>query len=304
MLRAFTYHQPVTVQEACELLAYYEGDVRPYAGGTSLLTLMKQGLFHVENLVNLKRLADLRTIEVEGDGTLTIGALVTHRALELSPLIREYLPILSEVEHELANVRVRAAGTIGGSLAFAEAQSDPPTVLAALGAEVRLQSARGERWVSLDEFYVDYYETVTAPDEILTHVRIPAALPRGGAAYVKFCNRGRSDKPTVGVMVALVRSMPSGSTTAAETRSPARTGWETCIMLGAVGPTPIRAVQAEACLIAEGLTPAGLRAAAAAVAESAQPIDDLYGSAAYKRAMARVMARRALERAMQRAGLL
>ena len=149
---------------------------------------------------------------------------------------------------------------------------------------VRLLSSRGERWISLAEYYVDYYETAAEPDELLTHVRVPAAPSGSGMAYVKFCNRTRSDKPTVGSMVAMDAN--GGAS----------------VWLAAVGPTPIRALEAEACLRDQGCTDAGIEVAAAAAREAAEPIDDLYGSASYKRAMVEVMTRRAIIQAMQRAG--
>ncbi|HEX5500369.1 MAG TPA: FAD binding domain-containing protein, partial [Thermomicrobiales bacterium] len=135
MLAPFDYHRPQTLAETAALLRALGDAAAIYAGGTELLPLMKDGLIEASHLIDIKGIPGLSEIEWNGDhGGLRIGALATHRAIERSPLVREHLPALADLEANVANVRVRAAGTIGGNCCFAEPHSDPATLLVALDA--------------------------------------------------------------------------------------------------------------------------------------------------------------------------
>ena len=294
-MKPFEYHSPESVEEALDLLGRYGEDAKLYAGGTSLLFLMKEGLFSPEQVVNLKRIPGLDTLDVEsvnGEERVRIGAMTTHRTLELSDLLKEKIPIIPHIESDLANVRVRNVGTLGGSLAFAEPQSDPPSLLMALGAEVRVASLAGERTLGLDSLYVGYYETVLEPDEMITHVFIPC-LPEGvGCSYQKFCQRTASDKPTVCAAVRL--RLANGAVD------------DVRVVLGAVGPTPIRAQETEALIRGfrpeDAAFPAGLlEEAARTAAGEIDPQSDIYGSDWYKRDVAKVLLKRGLAEALSRA---
>ncbi|MGH7312560.1 MAG: FAD binding domain-containing protein, partial [Candidatus Rokuibacteriota bacterium] len=144
MLRPFTLHRPRTAAEACELLARLGDDAAPYAGGTELLLLMKEGLLRPRHLVDVKRIVGFDTIGDDG-ARLVIGATVTHRALERSALVKTRCPVMAEVARHVANVRVRNVGTVGGNLAFADPHSDLATLFLALDASVELTSPRGRR---------------------------------------------------------------------------------------------------------------------------------------------------------------
>src|SRR5262245_62230346 len=171
MLRPFTLHRPRTVEEACALLGQLGDDAAPYAGGTELLLLMKEGLLRPRHLVDVKRIPALDAID--GDGTrLVIGATVTHRAVERSPLVNARCPVMASVARHVANVRVRNVGTVGGNLAFADPHSDLATLFLVLDASVELVSPRGRRELSLDDFVRGPWETARRPDDLLACVRL------------------------------------------------------------------------------------------------------------------------------------
>ena len=290
MLRPFTLHRPETAEEACALLARLGEDAAPYAGGTELLLLMKLGLLRPPHLVDVKRIPGFGAL-TDG-GRLTIGATVTHRALEQSALVRARCPLVASVARHVANVRVRNVGTVGGNLAFADPHSDLATVFLALDATVELVSPRGRRELPLDEFVRGPWETARRPDELLTSVRL-APWPSGtAAAYVKF---GVHERPTLGVAVALrlEGAGSGGSARIAEAR----------VVVGCVSPRPGRMPAAESRLsgVAVDQVDEAAVAVAGAAAAGVDPADDLYGSADYKREMVSVFVRRALRVAAARA---
>lgn len=303
MLRPFTLHRPRAAEEACELLARLGEDAAPYAGGTELLLLMKEGLVRPRHLVDVKRIPGLETIAGAG-ARLVIGATTTHREVERSALVQTRCPILASVARHVANVRVRNVGTVGGNLAFADPHSDLATLLLTLDARVELISPRGRRALPLADFVRGPWETAREPDELLVAVSVSPWPAPAAAAYVKF---GVHERPTLGIAVALLiehggdggapaADLPSGSG-AAPRVADAR------IAVGCVNPRPARVPDAEArlrgCAIAdvESVTEAVGELAAA----SADASDDLYGSADYKREMVAVFARRALRAAGVRA---
>src|SRR3990170_2604123 len=164
-LRRFTIHQPKSVAEASQMLAEFGEKGRLYAGGTELLLAMKHDLLRYEHLVDVKTVPGLDKIEAQ-NSSLRIGSVATHRSIEKSPLVKERLPVMAEMTRHIANVRVRATGTLGGNIGFAEPHSDPATLLLALGAKATLQGQTGERSLAMNEIIVGAYETALAPDEI------------------------------------------------------------------------------------------------------------------------------------------
>jgi carbon-monoxide dehydrogenase medium subunit len=282
VLRPFTLHRPRTAEEACALLARLGEEAAVYAGGTELLLLMKEGLLRPRHLVDVKRIADLAAVGAD-EGHLVIGATATHRAVERSPLVRARWPVVAATARHVANVRVRNVGTVGGNLAFADPHSDLATLFLAHDATVALASPRGRRELPLADFVRGPWETAREPDELLLAVRLATA--RRAAAYVKF---GVHERPTLGIAVALLLSDDGGRVVDA---------------IGCVNPRPARAPAAEGrlrgCAVADLDDVAG--AAAELAAASADPADDLHGSADYKRAMVQVFTRRALAAAGARA---
>jgi carbon-monoxide dehydrogenase medium subunit len=288
MLRPFTLHRPETAEEACALLARLGDDAAPYAGGTELLLLMKLGLLRPPHLVDVKRIRELGALS--DGGRLTIGATVTHRALERSALVREHWPLVASVARHVANVRVRNVGTVGGNLAFADPHSDLATLFLAFDARVELVSPRGRRELSLDEFVRGPWETARRPDELLACVRL-TPQPSRAAAYVKF---GVHERPTLGIVVVL--GLNGDGPEAARIQ-------DACIAVGCVGPRPARVAAAEARLreVAVDQVEDVVAAVGDASAEGVDPADDMHGSADYKREMVAVFVRRALRVAAARA---
>ena len=180
MLSPFTIERPTGLSEALGLVGE---DSVPYWGGTELLLAMKMGLLRPRSLIDLKGLADLTGVWRDGD-QLVVGAGVTHDDLARSPLVRELAPMLADIEGRVGNARVRAQGSIGGNLCFAEPRSDVATVLQALDGSVRLASARGGRVLPIGEFVQGAYWTARAEDEIVVDIRVPLPAPRG--VYLKF----------------------------------------------------------------------------------------------------------------------
>jgi carbon-monoxide dehydrogenase medium subunit len=290
LLRSFTLHRPETAEEACGLLARLGEEAAPYAGGTELLLMMKLGLLGPRHLIDIKRLAGFDTIRAEGPG-LVIGATVTHRMLERSGLVQSRWPLVARVARQIANVRVRNVGTVGGNLAFADPHSDLATLLLALEARVELVSPRGRRELAMAEFIRGPWETARQPDELLSAVRLPAWRPGTTAAYIKF---GVHERPTLGIALALVPEHAG---------DPRARVADARLAIGCVNPRPARVAAAEARLrggpVAD-LVGAGAEVAALAAA-SVDAADDLHGSADYKRAMVEVFVRRALQAALARA---
>ena len=173
-LRRFAIHRPADLGEAAEMLEHYGENGSLYAGGTELLLAMRHDLLRYENLIDIKAVAGLDGIE-RRDGQLHIGAAATHRMIERSAVVQELLPVMAGMAANVANVRVRATGTLGGNLCFAEPHSDPATLLLALGGTARAQGKAGERTVAMDELLAGAYENSLGQDEVLTGVEVPAA---------------------------------------------------------------------------------------------------------------------------------
>ena len=281
MLRRFRLEEPESVQEAADLLNRYGDSAKVYAGGTELLLAMKEGLVHYERLINVKQLKGLNEVRLD-NGTVSVGALCTHHQLETAPLLKERLPALVELEKNVANVRVRQAGTIGGNLCFAEPHADPGTLLLALGATLVAQSSSSRREIAAADFFIDAYETCLAADEVLSEIRIPAPAARSGIAYLKF---GYLERPSVGV--AIVLTLNGGISDAK-------------IAVGCAGPAPKRVAEAEAMLKGKSIEEAtrNLASAGQVAGRAAQAISDLHGAQDYKEHIVGVLLKRAFQRAV------
>ena len=281
----FEYRTPKSLKEVHANLKEFGSDAKLVAGGTALIIMMKQRLVRPSCLISLRSVRGLNGIELQNGG-LRIGGLATHRQLETSPLIRRRLPVLAETYHHVATLRVRNMATVGGGLAHADPNQDPPPSLIALGATLKATSANGSRVIPMDEFFKDYYETVLNPDELITEVMVPKLPPNSGAAYIKFLPRTADDYATVSA--AAVLTLDKSNKTVADVR----------IALGSVGVTPIRATAAEAVLRGQPLKAEAFAEAGEKAKEAVDPISDFRGSAGYKKDMAAVFVRRALEQAL------
>jgi len=280
-VKPFDLYEPTSVAEASTLLRELGERAKVYAGGTELLLILKQGLASYDVLVNIKRIPGLTGITYDPSAhRLEIGALTTHWDLEWSPVLHTHLPLLAQVERQVANPRVRSVGTIGGNLAFGDPHADPPTLLLVLDAVLHAASDHGQCAIPMADFYKDAYTTALADDEILTHVVVPLPPPETRLSYRRF---GYLERPSLAVAVAL--TFADGLV-------------QRCrVAIGCVGPVPTRVPIAEDLLTGLARHEVGARAseAADATAAAVEPVDDLHGSAEYKRALVRVMTRRAIQ---------
>ena len=285
MLRRFRLEEPENVQEAAQLLTRYGETARIYAGGTELLLVMKEGLAHYERLVNVKKIPNLDQVKLD-DGVISLGALSTHRQLSLSPAARQHLPAFAAMEANVANVRVREVGTIGGNLCFAEPHADPGTMLLVLSARLVAAKETARREIPIEKFFVDAYETSLEADELLTEIRVPLLPARSGVVYLKF---GYLERPSVGVAVFLSLNEKAHSIKDAR------------IAVGCVGPTPKRIHEAESLLKDKSVDEASrlIAEAGAQAARASQAISDLHGSQDYKEHIVGVLLKRAFQQAVE-----
>jgi aerobic carbon-monoxide dehydrogenase medium subunit len=289
-VRNFDYLEPTTVAEACSLLKQHSGDAKVFAGGSHLTILMKQGLYQPKALVNIKKISELKGIKYDAKEGLTIGALVTHRELETSALVKEKFPVLCEAEREVANIRVRNMGTVGGNLASGEPLTDLSQIFISLDGKAKITGPNGQRIIPVEELFVDFYTTSLAEDEILTQVVLPPLPLRSGIEYIRFSSSSVVDKPSAGVAVRLTLETNSETVQAAR------------IVLGCVGATPVRARKAEALIVGKKFTTQLAEEAGSAASLECSPTSDLRGSEEYKRAIVKTLVKRAVGKAHQRAG--
>ncbi len=285
-LREFEYIEPHSIPEACTVLSQYPEEARIYAGGTSLLLLMKQGIVRPTYLVNIKKIPNLRYIQNDTP-TIRIGALATHHDLEISPIIKRHFPVISETELEIANIRVRSTGTVGGNLGFAEPLTDLPPIFIALDARVRIENPQQQRTIPLEKLFVGYYETVLQPNELLAEIQLDKMPANFGLKYIRFS--AGSDKPAVGCAVGIKIDPAKGACVDAR------------IVLGCVAPTPLRVREAEEALKGKEFRLDLAEQAAQIAARACSPLSDIRGSEDYKRAIVGVLTRRAVAEAFHKA---
>ena len=248
------------------------------AGGTAYTLLLRQGLIRPGHVVGLRRIPDAARIAADAHGGLSIGTMATHNAVVGSQTVRRTWPELADAASKVATVRVRNQATLGGSVAHADPASDAPVMLCALDAQVVVIGANGRRRVPVDELLVDTFTTSLAPDELIHSLEIPGRSPAARASYLKFTLRSVDDYATVSVAVLgeVIDGMLRGLR----------------VYLGGVGPRPMRARAVESAL--DGQRAERIADAAALVRGEVDPIDDVRGTASYKREMSRVWTERAL----------
>jgi CO/xanthine dehydrogenase FAD-binding subunit len=266
-------------------------DARVVAGATDVIPFVRAGRWRPSLVVDISRLDELHDIRLVGDG-LEVGALVTHAQLMASPLVRQHAPLLAEAAGCVAGPQVRSRGTLGGNLCTASPAADTAPALLVLDAQVQLAGASGRRQLPLAQFLVGPGKTALRAGELLHSVVLPALPAGAGAAFGK-----------VGKRQALVISVVNGAALLTVLPQEGCVG-EARIALGAVAPTVVRCAAAEAYLVGRRPAagePALFDEAAVRVLESIRPINDVRGSAAYRKAAAVGLARRILEQAWRRA---
>jgi carbon-monoxide dehydrogenase medium subunit len=270
MLPSLELIQPTTIVEASQALVDFGERARIYAGGAELLLLLRQKLLQAELLIDVKKIASLHGIQADESG-IQIGACVTHEMMAHHPAIQRMAPALAYAESQVANVRVRHQGTLGGNLCFNDPHSDPGTVLLVHNASATLANYKGERHVPLEEFFEDMYETVLRPNEILAALQVPP-LPDGmRSVYLRL---HRYQRPTLGAA--------AGVSLDGERINECR------LAIGCAGPKPLRLRELESKLPGVTLTQAKniIADAKKPLRDLIRPVNDLLGSAEYKLYMA------------------
>jgi carbon-monoxide dehydrogenase medium subunit len=283
----FEYHAPRSVDEVLELLAEQADEAKVLAGGQSLVPLLAMRLARPTHLVDINNVEGLRGI-TERDGVVAFGTLTREREAEGSPLVAQQIPVMAEALPHIGHISIRNRGTVGGSIAHADALAELPAVARITDAEMVVRSASGERVISAEDFFQGHFTTALGDDELLTEVRVPKSPAGVGWAFEEVARR-RGDFALIGVgaMVAL-----DGNGRIGEAR--------VCLIGG--GDRPLRASAAEAGLVGAEPSRETFVAAAEEVVRDLRPASDIHGSGEYRRQLARVTVRRSLVAAASRAG--
>jgi aerobic carbon-monoxide dehydrogenase medium subunit len=288
----FELVEPASLDEAIALLDPDDTGVRPIAGGTALMLMMKAGVFRPTRLVSLRKLARLNArIAAAKDGALTISAMTPLALVERSPEVARIAPVIPRAMRRLSNIRVRNVATIGGNLAHGDPHMDLPPILIALNAKVAVVGANGaqaaERTIAVEDLFAGYFETVLAKNELIAELRIPPQ-GRSRAAYLKVTTGSAEDWPALGVAVAL----ESEGSTVKSAR----------VVVSAATEKATRLKGVERLLAGATVDEKMFARAGDAAAEEAECMTDVRGSAAYKRELTRVYVGRALRQALNSNG--
>jgi carbon-monoxide dehydrogenase medium subunit len=285
-LPRFEYLAPKTIDEALSLLAQYKTRAKVIAGGTDVVPQLKRREIKApQYIIDLKGIPGLDYIKYDEVGGLTIGALITIHAVEISSIIREKFSILFQAAQSMASPQVRNRGTIVGNICNAVPSADTATALLTLEAKLKLISQQGERMVNIEDFFTAPNQTVLADEEILQEIQIPSLPPHAKGVYLKLTPRRAMDLAIVGVAVVVIAENGLCN--------------DIRIALGAVAPTPIRAKRAEGILKGQRFNEQVIEKAAQTAAEESKPIDDHRASAEYRREMVKVLTRRAINQAIR-----
>ena len=284
--RSFEYFSPRTLDEAVSLLQKLGPEAKILSGGQSLIPMMKLRLVSPPYIIDINHIPGLNYIS-ELNGSLRIGALARESDLEVSPAVTSRFPILVDTTSVIADPLVRNQATVCGNLAHGDPANDHPATMLALGASLVAFGPTGEREIPVESFFTGLFTTALQPDEILKEIRVPAQAPSSGGAYLKL-ERKVGDYATAGVAVQI-------------TLNDAGVCRRAGIGLTNVGFSPLKAMKAEAFLAGKALDQSTIKQAAELAAGESQPIDDIRGSADYKRDLVRVLTTRALTRAFERA---
>lgn len=286
-MRSFDYAAPTTVAEAVALLAKTPG-ARPLAGGTDLITQIKEGRRHTELVMDIKRIPALHRCEFTPEAGLVVGAAVPCVRLQESEDVRRHYPALAYVCSLIGSYQIQSRAGLGGNLCNASPSADGIPPLIVLGATALVAGPEGERTVPVAGFCTAPGQTILQPGELLVELRVPAPAPRSGAAYQRFIPRNEMDIAVAGAASALALDEAGRIRTAR-------------IALAAVAPTPLPVPEAEALLVGQAPSPELFEQAGAAAAAACRPISDVRGSAEYRRHLVGVLTRRTLAAALAQA---
>lgn len=288
-MHAINYEAPKTVDEAVKLLAAHGEKARPLCGGTDLIIQLRAGVRRPEYVVDVKNVPEMRRISFSMQQGLRLGAAVPCIEIYENSDMRKYYPGLTEAAHLIGSLQIQSRASVGGNLCNGSPAADTTPALIALGAKCRVTGSKGERIVPVEDFCTAPGRTVLQPGELLVELQIPAPARNSSDAYLRFIPRNEMDIAVVGVGAAVTLDLGD------DRISDARIG------LGAVGPTPIFAKEASAALAGKKIDDATIEKAAQAATAAASPIDDMRGTAEYRRHVVGVLTRRAVNIAIERA---
>lgn len=309
-MKKFDYLRPQTLEEALSLLNQHGKKAKLIAGGTDVIVLIKQKAMMPEVLISLQGIPGLNQIRY--DGALKIGAMVTHRDIEKSEVIRKEFSALTDAADVLGSIQIRNVATIGGNVCTAAPSADTATPLLVLGTQVKIKSLSEERTVPIEGFFTGPGETILKKGEMVTELIIPKPLPNTGSAYWKLQRRLALDLPVLGVSILL--SLDRGTVSCSDmlcTASPISSILhamekdelackEVRIALGVAAPTPMRAIKAENLLRGKKISDELLEEVANTASIEAQPRDSIRGEAWYRKDMIRVLVKRMAMKSIER----
>ncbi|MEZ5812788.1 MAG: xanthine dehydrogenase family protein subunit M [Rhizobiaceae bacterium] len=284
-MRRFAYHEPTTLAAASALKKELGDEAFFFAGGTDLLVEIRERLRTVRHVINIKKIPNLDGFSYDDSDGLRFGALTTARELETSAEVRRHYPNFAAALSELGSIQVRNRATVIGNICRASPSADTIPPLIADEAAIEIYNPDGNRTVPLAEFFTGPGRTVLSPGEIAVGLSVPAPRPDSARAYIKHGRRKAMELATVGVAVSLDRDGGRCS--------------DIRVALGAVGPTVLRASEAEALLKGSDLSPDAIGAAAAKAMQECTPISNVRSSADYRRRMVGVLTERAILQALE-----
>jgi CO/xanthine dehydrogenase FAD-binding subunit len=281
-LPEFDYVKPASLAEASRFLADHHGEARPFMGGTDTFVRMRDGFWKEKFIVDVKNLDGMSQITFDPTSGLTVGASVNMNRVAASPEVQAHYPVLAEAAHSVASYQLRSRATIVGNICNASPAGDTIGACLVLDGVLRVHGVDGIREESLRTFFRGPGQTVLKPGDIVTAISFP--LPPSGYAgkYIKLGRNALSDLAIVGVTAL---GYPDSS---------AASGYRFRLALASVGPTPLRASQAEAILADKPITADIIAQAARAAMDACTPIDDVRGSARYRKLMIRNLTQRAV----------
>jgi len=309
-MKKFDYLRPQTLEEALSLLNQFGKKAKLIAGGTDVIVLIKQKAMMPEVLISLRGIPGLDQIRY--DGALKIGAMVTHRDIEKSEVVRKEFSALTDAADVLGSIQIRNVATIGGNICTAAPSADTATPLLVLGTQVKIKSLSEERTVPIESFFTGPAETILKKGEMVTELIIPKPLPNTGSAYWKLQRRLALDLPILGVSVLL--SLDKGTVSCSDmlcTTSPISSILHTMekdeltcneirIALGVAAPTPMRALKAENLMRGKKISDELLEEVANTASVEAQPRDSIRGEAWYRKDLIRILVKRMAMKSIER----
>jgi len=281
----FDWVEPESLKEAVSLLHPEDSTVRPIAGGTALMLMMKPGFFVPSRLVSLARIeATYSAVRGDSNGSFRVGAMVSLAELERSSEAIGRFPVMKDALRTLSNIRVRNVARVGGALAHGDPHMDLPPLFATLGARVSLAGPSGTREIAVEDLYLGYYQTVLRNNELIAEAIIPP-LNGARAAYTKVTSRSADDWPALNMGVRLEMADSNTVRTAR-------------IVLGAASERVTRLAQTEKLLAGSAANDVLLKRAGECAAAEARFVSDAHGSAAYKKELLRVYLPRTIKEAL------